>query len=70
MDLPTRRQDVEQAYIRDGTVYAFWRKTVERYRSIYGYVAAPLIIPPEDTCELDDESQWAALEQRWRARHG
>jgi CMP-N-acetylneuraminic acid synthetase len=66
---PTRRQDARQAYIRDGTVYAFWRKTVDQHGTIYGQDVRPLIIDPADSCELDTEADWAALEQRWRERH-
>src|SRR5678815_3235155 len=32
----TRRQDARQAYSRDGTVYACWRNTLERFGTIYG----------------------------------
>jgi len=66
----TRRQDAVTAYKRDGTVYAFWRKTVEQHGSLYGRDVRPLIIPPEDSCELDSEADWQALVQRWEARHG
>lgn len=66
----TRRQQMNQTYIRDGTAYAFWRKTVEQYGTIYGQTVKPLIIPPEDTCELDTEADWAEVERRWKARHG
>jgi CMP-N,N'-diacetyllegionaminic acid synthase len=61
---PSRRQDVEPVYIRDGTVYAFYRRTVEREGNIYGKRVIPLIIPPEETCELDTPEDWARLEAR------
>lgn len=63
-----RRQDAPPVYIRDGTVYAFWRGTVDDKRSIYGQRVKPLIIAPDDTCELDTESDWAAVERRWKER--
>jgi CMP-N,N'-diacetyllegionaminic acid synthase len=66
---PASRQQCIQTYIRDGTVYAFWRKTVDQHGTIYGQDVRPLIIPPEDTCELDTEADWAALEARWKAKH-
>lgn len=66
--LPTRRQDVKPVYRRDGTVYAFWRRTVLDHSDIYGWNAVPLIIPPEESCELDTESDWADVERRWRDR--
>lgn len=67
---PTRRQDVHPAYIRDGTVYAFRRATVDRYGSIYGEHCLPLIIDPADSCELDTEQDWLEVQRRWAARHG
>ena len=66
---PTRRQDATQAYRRDGTVYCFWRKTLDT-GTIYGHDCRPLIIPPEETCELDTEADWIAVERRWKEQHG
>lgn len=66
--MPTRRQDVEQPYIRDGTVYAFRRATVRRYDTIYGENVRPLIIDPSETCALDTPSDWAEAERRLRAQ--
>lgn len=66
--LRTRRQDYEPAYIRDGTCYAFRRSTVTRYGTIYGQDVRPLIIPPEQTCALDSESDWLEAERRLRER--
>ncbi len=40
----TRRQDARPAFVRDGTVYAFWRRTLERHGSIYGDDCRPLRI--------------------------
>jgi CMP-N,N'-diacetyllegionaminic acid synthase len=65
----TRRQDLSTTVIRDGTVYAFWRRTVERYGHIYGQDVRPLLIAPEDTCELDTEQDWAECVRRWEERH-
>ena len=39
----TRRQDARPAFVRDGTVYAFWRRTLRETRSIYGRDCRPLI---------------------------
>jgi CMP-N,N'-diacetyllegionaminic acid synthase len=64
--MPSRRQDAEPTYIRDGTVYVFWRKTVAQHGTIYGRDVRPLIIDPQDTCELDTPEQWDALEARLR----
>jgi CMP-N,N'-diacetyllegionaminic acid synthase len=68
--LRTRRQHAEAAYMRDGTCYAFYRKTVEQHGNLYGQDVRPLIIDPADTCELDTEADWTALERRWKERHG
>jgi CMP-N,N'-diacetyllegionaminic acid synthase len=67
---PTRRQDVVPTYRRDGTVYAFYRVTVEKRGSIYGHFSQPLILDPSETCELDTEDQWREVEARWKAMHG
>ena len=65
-DFTTHRQllEAEPTYIRDGTVYAFWRKTVEVYGNIYGKTGIPLIIPPNETCALDTPEDWAEAEAR------
>lgn len=62
-----RRQDLGPRYIRDGTVYAFWRRTVTTYGTIYGEDVRPLLIAPEDSCELDTEADWDAVTRRWHA---
>jgi CMP-N,N'-diacetyllegionaminic acid synthase len=61
--IPTRQQ-AESVYMRDGTVYAFWRCTVAR-GTLYGSDVRPLIIPPDETCELDTLADWAVLEARF-----
>jgi hypothetical protein len=63
--MPIRRQDAAPIYLRDGTVYAFPVKTLQS-GTIYGYDVRPLIIPPEQSCELDTEADWADVERRWR----
>lgn len=62
--VPTCRQHVEDIYQRDGTVYAFWRKTVITYGTIYGLNVRPLIISPEETCALDTLADWTEAERR------
>jgi hypothetical protein len=49
-------------------VYAFWRKTVERYGNIYGQDVRPLVIPAEETCPLDTPAEWVEAERRLCAR--
>lgn len=64
----TRRQDARQTYIRDGTVYAFRRRTVTEHGTIYGADVRPLVIDPADSCEMDTELDWAEAVRRWEAR--
>ena len=66
--IPTTRQTTRSAYMRDGTAYCFWRRTVERYSNIYGQDVRPLIISPDDTCSLDTLVDWAEAERRLRER--
>lgn len=65
-DLPWSRHDVEPAYIRDGTVYAFRRRTVMEYGHIYGRRAAALLIPASETCQLDTDADWLEADRRLR----
>jgi hypothetical protein len=67
---PPCRQVVTPAVMRDGTVYCFWRRTVDEHADLYGHDCRPLIIDPADSCTLDEEADWVALEARWKARHG
>lgn len=60
----TRRQDARPAFVRDGTVYAFWAKTLEKTRSIYGDRCRPLIVPAEDSITIDSPVDWQEAERR------
>ena len=64
-DMPARRQDTLPACLRDGTVYAFWRRTLTKHGHIYGRDCRPLIIPPADSCSLDTPEDWADVQRRW-----
>lgn len=57
----TRRQDARPAYSRDGTVYAIKRETIDR-GSLYGSHCVPLIIPSNESCNLDTEEDWQRAE--------
>ena len=59
----TRRQDARPAYSRDGTVYAFWRRTLERSGSIYGGDVRPLLIAEADSLSIDSEADWEEAER-------
>ena len=60
----TRRQDARPAFVRDGTIYAFWRRTLRDSRSIYGRTCRPLILPAPESLTLDTEDDWAEAERR------
>lgn len=60
----TRRQDARPAYSRDGTVYVFWRTTLERFGTIYGERCEPIIIDAADSLSIDTADDWAEAERR------
>jgi CMP-N-acetylneuraminic acid synthetase len=60
----TRRQDARPAYSREGTAYAFWRTTIERFGNIYGERCEPLVIDAGDSLSIDSPDDWAAAERR------
>jgi CMP-N-acetylneuraminic acid synthetase len=64
----TRRQDARPAYVRDGTVYAFWRDTLDRYGSLYGARCLPLIVPAAESITIDGPEDWTAAERLLRGR--
>jgi CMP-N-acetylneuraminic acid synthetase len=65
----TRRQDARPAYSRDGTVYAFWRTTLERSGSIYGETCQSLVLDESDSLSIDTQRDWELAEERLLARH-
>jgi CMP-N-acetylneuraminic acid synthetase len=60
----TRRQDARRAVVRDGTVYAFWRRTLVEKRSIYGTNCQPLVVPAPESITLDTPEDWHEAERR------
>lgn len=60
----TRRQDARPACVRDGTVYAFWRRTLRETGSIYGRDCRPLMIPARDSMTIDMPDDWEEAERR------
>jgi CMP-N,N'-diacetyllegionaminic acid synthase len=60
----TRRQDARPAFVRDGTVYAFWRRTLAETRSIYGRTCRPLVLPARESLTLDTLDDWHEAERR------
>jgi CMP-N-acetylneuraminic acid synthetase len=63
-----RRQDARQAFVRDGTVYAFWRRTLAEQASIYGRRCVPLVLPACESLTIDTADDWAEAERRMAAR--
>jgi CMP-N-acetylneuraminic acid synthetase len=59
----TRRQDARPAYSREGTVYACWRETIERFGNIYGDDCRPLLIDPGESLSIDSPEDWSAAER-------
>jgi CMP-N,N'-diacetyllegionaminic acid synthase len=64
----TRRQDARPAYSREGTVYACWRATLERWGNIYGERCQPLILDAADSLSIDSPDDWAEAERRLAQR--
>ncbi len=63
----TRRQDARPAFVRDGTIYAFWRRTVRDAGSIYGAHCRPLIVPARESMTIDTPDDWEEAERRMAA---
>lgn len=60
----TRRQDARPAYARDGTVYAFWRRTLRDTRTIYGNHCRPFVLPLRESLTIDTPEDWNEAERR------
>jgi CMP-N-acetylneuraminic acid synthetase len=59
-----RRQDTRPAFVRDGTAYVFWTKTLREMHSIYGDHCHPLVIPADESITIDTPGDWDAAERR------
>jgi N-acylneuraminate cytidylyltransferase len=66
----TRRQDARPAYVRDGTIYAFWTRTLTGQGSIYGARCLPLIVDAAASITIDSAADWDAAERLLRQRTG
>ena len=62
------RQHYEQTWVRDGTCYCFYRRTVNLFGNIYGHDCRPLFVPASESCPLDTEDDWREAERRLRDR--
>jgi CMP-N-acetylneuraminic acid synthetase len=63
----TRRQDARPAFVRDGTAYVFWTRTVRTTRSIYGSDCRPLVVPAAESITIDTPEDWTSAEERLAA---
>lgn len=63
-DRVARRQDARAAYVRDGTVYTFWRRTLDDKGSIYGDDCRPMIVEAAESLTIDGPEDWAEAERR------
>jgi CMP-N-acetylneuraminic acid synthetase len=60
----TRRQDARPAFVRDGTVYTFWRRTLARHGSLYGADCRAMLVPASESLTIDGPQDWAEAERR------
>ena len=60
----TRRQDTRPAFVRDGTAYVFWTRTLREQHSIYGDHCHPLVVPSHESVTIDTPEDWDAAERR------
>lgn len=60
----TRRQDARAAFVRDGTVYAFWTRTVREHHSLYGANCRPLVLEQTHSMTIDTWDDWHEAERR------
>lgn len=51
----SQRQSRPILYYPTGSIYTFWRKTLEKYNSIYGTKIKPLIIEEENNVDIDSK---------------
>jgi CMP-N-acetylneuraminic acid synthetase len=59
-----RRQQLETAYAREGTVYVFWRDVLMEKDSIYGEKCLPLVLSDEESLNLDTTEDWQLAEAK------
>jgi CMP-N-acetylneuraminic acid synthetase len=60
----TRRQDVPQAYKREGTIFLTRTAVILEQRSFYGTRCVPMIVDPEESLNIDEPAEWAEAERR------
>jgi N-acylneuraminate cytidylyltransferase len=60
----TRRQDVPQAYKRDGTLYLTRTSVLRAQRNLYGQSCVPIIVEPSASLTIDTPEDWEEAERR------
>ena len=61
----TRRQDVPQAYQRDGTIYLTRTETIIKELSFFGQRCQPLILDTAQSLNIDEPSDWLEAERHF-----
>jgi CMP-N,N'-diacetyllegionaminic acid synthase len=59
-----RRQDVPQAYARDGSIFLTRTSVVLTQRDFYGRRCVPLVVSFEDALNIDEIADWEEAERR------
>lgn len=67
---PIRRQDVPDAYVREGSVYLVTLDTIKQKNSLFGDKVLGYEINPEDSVNIDDQDDWDRAETMLRSRDG
>ena len=49
-----QRQKFPKFYYPSGSIYTFWKKTLEEYGNIYGPKIKPLVVSKEESIDIDD----------------
>lgn len=61
-----QRQKFPTFYYPTGSIYTFWNKTVQRYGNVYGPNIKPLVIPAENSIDIDSLYDLFQTEMRMR----
>lgn len=62
-----RRQDVPQAYTREGTIFLARTELIQTKQSFYGPRCFPLVLDPSESLSIDTEEDWKEAEARLEA---
>jgi len=65
----TRRQDVPQAYTREGTIFFTRTSVILQKNSFYGDTCIPLLLDPAESLSIDTLEDWAKAERALTTPH-